>query len=344
MTSNNFQPDKVQRKAIEAEAARLVVLLENSTDPADRDAAHRWIASHPYHAVAYASAADIWKKGERIRLRADEQGLSDEDSIADGGEGPLQASGVPAVARASAMSRRAATTAMLSTAAAAVAGIGIARHFALFGDHRSTKKGQREIARLMDGSSISMNGDTSLDVLMDGNSRKVRLLRGEAMFDVARDEKRPFFVDLGDSEIRVLGTKFNIRRKEGATELAVTEGVVLVTNNGAAPVNVHAGSSALIQPGIATTLIQDRALVQQRVAWTEGFLEFEDKPLDEVVEEFNRYRKSPLVIGDPRIAGTLITGRFGLGESDEFVLALESSFDIKASEGGNGSVVLVQAN
>lgn len=333
----------MQREAIEAQAARLIVLLESSTDPADCDAAHRWIASHPYHAVAYASAADIWKKGERIRLRADEQGSSEEGLAAEGGEAPLQSNGV-SVVRAPVMSRRAVTTAMLSAAAAAVAGVGIARHFALFGDHRTTKKGQREIARLTDGSSISMNGDTSLDVLMDGNSRKVRLLRGEAMFDIARDEKRPFFVDLGDSEIRVLGTKFNIRRKDGVTELAVTEGVVLVTNNGAAPVNVHAGSSALIQPGIATTLIQDPALVQARVAWTEGFLEFEEKPLDEVVEEFNRYRTNPLVIGDPRIAGTLITGRFGLGESDEFVLALKSSFDIKALEGGNGSIVLVLAN
>lgn len=343
MTSNNLQPDKTQREEIEAEAARLVVLLESSTDPADRDAAHRWIASHPYHAVAYASAADIWKKGERIRLRADEQGSSEKGSIVDGGKALLQSNGVFA-AHAPVVSRRAVTTAIFSAAAAAVAGVGISRHFALFGDHRITKKGQREVARLTDGSSISMNGDTSLDVLMDGNSRKVRLLRGEAMFDIARDEKRPFFVDLGDSEIRVLGTKFNIRRKEGVTELAVTEGVVRVTNAGAEPVNVHAGSSALIQPGVATTLIQDRALVQQRVAWTEGFLEFEDKPLDEVVEEFNRYRKNPLVIGDPRIAGTLITGRFGLGESDEFVLALESSFDIKASKGGNGSVVLLQAN
>ncbi|AEG49819.1 anti-FecI sigma factor, FecR [Sphingobium chlorophenolicum L-1] len=247
-------------------------------------------------------------------------------------------------ARAPVMSRRAVTTALLSAAAAAVAGVGITRHFALFGDRRITKKGQREFARLTDGSSISMNGDTSLDVVMDGNSRKVRLLRGEAMFDIARDEKRPFFVDLGDSEIRVLGTKFNIRRKEGVTELAVTEGVVLVTNNGAAPVNVRAGSSAVIRPGIATTLIQDPALVRERVAWTEGFLEFEEKPLDEVVEEFNRYRTNPLVIGDPRIAGTLITGRFGLGESDEFVLALESSFDIKTSKGGNGSIVLLQVN
>ncbi|MBG6116417.1 MULTISPECIES: FecR family protein [unclassified Sphingobium] len=343
MTSNNLQPDKVQREAIEAQAARLVVLLESSTDPADRDAAHRWIASHPYHAVAYASAADIWKKGERIRLRADDQGLSEEGLAAECGEAPLQSNGV-SVVRAPVMSRRAVTAAMLSAAAAAVAGVGISTHFALFGDHRITKKGQREIARLTDGSSISMNGDTSLDVLMDGNSRKVRLLCGEAMFDIARDEKRPFFVDLGDSEIRVLGTKFNIRRKEGVTELAVTEGVVLVTNNGAEPVNVHAGSSAVIRPGIATTLIQDPALVQERVAWTEGFLEFEEKPLDEVVEEFNRYRANPLVIGDPRIAGTLITGRFGLGESDEFVLALESSFDIKASKGGNGSIILMQAD
>ncbi|MEC3948862.1 FecR family protein [Sphingobium sp. HWE2-09] len=236
------------------------------------------------------------------------------------------------------------TAALLGAAAATVAGIGLAGHFRLWGDHRATQLGQRETAQLSDGSSIAMNSDTSLDVLINGSQRKVRLLRGEAMFDIAKDVHRPFYVDLGDSEIKVLGTKFNIRRRDGVTELAVTEGVVLVANKGADPVKVHAGSSAFIRPGIATSIITDPGIVQQRIAWTEGFLEFEEEPLEEVVEEFNRYRKIPLTIGDPRIAGTLITGRFGLNEGDEFVLALESSFDIRASKGANGSVVLLQSD
>jgi transmembrane sensor len=141
----------------------------------------------------------------------------------------------------------------------------------------------------------------------------------------------------------VLGTKFNIRRREGVTELAVTEGVVAVSSTGTHPVTVSAGSSALIRPGIATTLVNDAGIVQQRVAWTEGFLEFDQQPLEEVVEEFNRYRANPIVIGDPRIAGTVITGRFGIDESDAFAEALQSSFDIAVSKTDKGALVLMQA-
>ncbi|MGK2909745.1 MAG: FecR family protein [Sphingobium sp.] len=341
--SNNFLPDKAQRQAIEAEAARLVVLIESRGEPADRAAADQWIGSHPYHAVAYAAAADVWSKGARVRLRGDEVQPDADNPVDIASSTPdVYASGNAGTFRS--ISRRTMTTAILGAAAATVAGIGLAGHFQLLGNHRITKRGQRETARLPDGSSIAMNGDTSLDVLINDSRRKVRLLRGEAMFDIAKDANRPFFVDLGDSEIKVLGTKFNIRRRDGVTELAVTEGVVLVTNRGADPVKVRAGSSALIRPGVATTLVADPGLVQQRVAWTEGFLEFEEEPLAGVVEEFNRYRKTPLAIGDPRIAGILITGRFGLNEGDEFVLALESSFDIKASKGANGSVVLMQSD
>ena len=73
------------------------------------------------------------------------------------------------------------------------------------------------------------------------------------------------------------------------------------------------------------------------------FLEFDQQPLEEVVEEFNRYRTKPIVIGDPRIMGTVITGRFGIDESDAFADALQSSFDIAVSRTDNGALVLMQA-
>ncbi len=327
----------MRRQAIEAEAARLVVLLEASQDAAERDAAYRWIAESPYHGVAFAAAAGAWNNGKRVRLRA-------EDDAAHGAAPEEQA--VPdgsAFSRFS-LSRRQVAGGLLATAAAGAGAIGLGMHFGLFGQRRSTLAGQRETAKLEDGSSIAMNGDTTLDVLLSDDRRQVRMLAGEAMFDVAKDPKRPFIVDLGDAQIRVLGTQFNVRRRKDVTELAVTEGVVSVYSLHTNPVEVHAGASALIRPGIATTLVEDPGLVRQRIAWTEGFLEFDERPLGEVVEEFNRYRKTPLVIGDPRISDTLITGRFGIEESAEFIDALQSSFDIRVEEGGSGSLILMRSD
>jgi transmembrane sensor len=334
------QPDKAQREAIDAEAARLVILLRSTDDKNAHDTAFQWINADPFHAVAFAAADDVWRKSDHLRLRTADQSTSEDVQVEtlhpDPADGKMADWTFP-------LSRRQAAGGLLAIAATVAAAAGLGMQFNLFGDRRKTGPGQRQTARLNDGSSISLNGDTTIDLLIDQRRRQVRLLRGEAMFDIAKDAKRPFLVDLGDAQIRVLGTKFNIRRREGVTELAVTEGVVAVSSTGTRPVTVSAGSSALIRPGIATTLVNDPGIVQQRVAWTEGFLEFDQQPLEEVVEEFNRYRANPIVIGDPRIAGTVITGRFGIDESDAFAEALQSSFDIAVSKTDNGALVLMQA-
>lgn len=340
MTLKLPQPDKAQREAIEAEAARLVILLRSSDDKDQHDEAFRWINADSFHAVAFAAADDAWRKSEHLRFRTADRSAEEDMQVQ-----PLQADPDDRTLAdwTFPLSRRQAVGGFLAMAATIAAGVGLGMQFNLFGDRRKTGMGQRQTARLNDGSSISLNGDTTIDLLIDHRRRQVRLVRGEAMFDIAKDAQRPFLVDLGDAQIRVLGTKFNIRRRESVTELAVTEGVVAVSSAGTHPVTVSAGSSALIRPGIATTLVNDPGIVQQRVAWTEGLLEFDQQPLEEVVEEFNRYRANPIVIGDPRIAGTVITGRFGIDESDAFAEALQSSFDIAVLKTDNGALILMQA-
>lgn len=232
----------------------------------------------------------------------------------------------------------------LAVAASALGLVGMGMWAGWFQDRHTTSHGEQGVARLADGSSISLNGDTMLDVSLSERQRNVRLLRGEAMFDIARDETRPFIVDLGDARVRVLGTKFNIRRRDELTELAVTEGVVAVAVPGAAAVEVRAGDSALIRPGGPTTLVSDPILVQHRIAWTKGFVEFDEQPLKDVISEFNRYSRTQMVIGDPRIDNVIITGRFGISESQEFISALESSFEIVAQPSGDGALILTQGD
>ncbi|MGC4251352.1 MAG: FecR domain-containing protein [Sphingobium sp.] len=219
--------------------------------------------------------------------------------------------------------------------------LGTGLHFMASGDRHSTQHGERTVAHLPDNSSIALNGETVLDVSLGKHRRLVRLEKGEALFDVARDEKRPFVIDLGGAEIEVLGTKFNVRRNTDFIELTVLEGLVAVSSGPAGKLKVPAGSAAIIRPGLTTAAIRDPNLVHQRASWVDGFLQFDNEPLEQVVEEFNRYRNAPLLIGDPRIRSTLIAGRFGIDESAEFVDALESSFDIRADRQTDGTVILM---
>lgn len=330
----NRRPNWAEQMAIEEEAARLVILLGSDRTSPESRAALVWIDADPRHAVAFAIAQDAWRKSARVRLR---QGNLFEKAT--------QAADMPIPSlpvKPGFLTRRQTIITGLSAAAlASVVGIGSA--FRLLGQRHRTGHAERAVAQFADGSSIAMNGETAMDVDMQESRRLVHLLRGEALFDVARDPARPFIIDLNGARIEVLGTKFNVRKREGTVELSVIEGLVSVSS-GKEFVKVPAGSTAIIRPGASVIAVKAPEVVQQRVAWSEGFLEFNNRPLEEIVEEFNRYRTSPIIIGDPRIGSTIITGRFGLTESDEFVAALESSFGIIAAKGLNGEVSLMQSD
>jgi transmembrane sensor len=138
---------------------------------------------------------------------------------------------------------------------------------------------------------------------------------GEALFDVVHDSNRPFRVVLGNSEIRVLGTRFNIyRRPTGSTTVTVLEGKVEVRgfgNGGSgqpewtrtleANEQIDYSSLGLVHEPHAT-------LAQDSVHWRTGYYRFENQPVETVLDELTRYTDQHIVIRDPRIAELRING------------------------------------
>lgn len=236
------------------------------------------------------------------------------------------------------MSRRSLGLSLL--AASTVGAVGLGRAFLTDGERHETRRGQQSVARLVDGSSISLNTDTRLDVSVDSSKRHVRFMEGEALFTIARDEARPFIVNLGNARVEVLGTAFNIRKKTDVVELTVTHGLVSVIGASGQGTRVGAGKTTLIRPDVIATTDLDEALLRQRVAWQDGYIELNAETLDQAVAEFNRYRDQPILIGDPRIASLAIAGRFGVHDSDAFVTALHASFAITAERTTDGVVIL----
>ncbi|OJU18943.1 MULTISPECIES: FecR domain-containing protein [unclassified Sphingomonas] len=320
-----------ERKAIRAAAAAWVVRLDAAPgDPSLRDDADRWIDADPRHAVAFAEAQLAWEAAPHIRLR-DEEG-QDEEATA-----PEEAL-VPA---APMISRRAVGLGLL--AASAVGAVGLGRLLLPGEERRATTRGEQSLTRLADGSSIRLNTATTLAISLSRARRKVRMIEGEALFDVARDPRRPFIVDLGDAEVRVIGTSFNIRKRADRTELTVTRGLVAVSDVEGQSIRVGAGETTLIRPGVLAVADPGEALIRQRTAWQDGVIELNDETIEEAVAEFNRYRDQPIVVADPRIGSLVISGRFGIHESREFVEALKSSFAIAAVTTANGSIALTGA-
>ncbi len=91
-----------------------------------------------------------------------------------------------------------------------------------------TEIGENRSVALADGSIISLGGDTRIEVAMSENVRAIELVRGEALFKVAKDSARPFKVRAGDATIIAVGTEFNVERDSDRAVVSVTEGRVVV--------------------------------------------------------------------------------------------------------------------
>ena len=143
---------------------------------------------------------------------------------------------------------------------------------------------------LADGTTVYLNAESELRFpkQFKGKSRKV-YLEGEGYFDVQRDEKQPFVVEVKQVEVRVLGTSFGIRAYTGEANVLTT----LVRGR----VNVEAGGKQVeLSPGQQADFNRgnDRLTVtevdvEQYVSWKDGRLVFDNKPLEFILEELGRW-------------------------------------------------------
>ncbi|MDX3911398.1 MAG: FecR domain-containing protein [Sphingobium sp.] len=324
-------------RAIEAEAARLYLQARDSDADGEWQKAYAWIARDPAHGFAFAKAEAGWELAERLNELPAGRIDTPADTAMLGADQSEHA--IPEAL----VGRRA-----LLRMAAAAAVVGVAGTVTLrlvrTVDRYRTALGETRTVRLADGSLVHLNTNSSIEVALQDNLRSIRLLKGEAQFDVAHDKSRPFIVEADGTQVRALGTMFNVRLRQDLTELTVIEGVVAVRNGGSPIRKIGGGKSAAVRSGsIAVTPIEP-AQVKQRTAWQEGMVQFDGDTLAQAVEEFNRYRATPLVIGDPAIASLRVGGTFQVNRSNDFVEALESSFGVRAVAGSDDSVILVAAD
>lgn len=204
---------------------------------------------------------------------------------------------------------------------------------ALLDDLRSdfhTAQGEQRRISLADGSQVLLNTDSAVAVDVEGSERRVRLLRGEAFFQVAHAPERPFWVEAGLARARVTGTAFSVDRAGDEVSVTVAEGRVetSVEASAAAPVPLAPGQSIsyLGRRGQEVRTVD----VARDLAWRQGRLVFIQEPLSRVVEQINRYRRGRLVIVDPALNDRPVTAVFSLDRLEEAVDALEQSIGLPA--------------
>lgn len=199
----------------------------------------------------------------------------------------------------------------------------------------TTKRGEIRLVPLDDGSSVTLNTDSTVTIRYRANERRVELVRGEAWFDVARDRARPFVVTAGDTLLRAVGTSFSVQRlKNTPVQVVVRTGVVEATRaNMPTPQRLIANTRTISAEAAAfATKPIAPAEVSRALAWREGSLSFEDMPLSEVVEQFARYSDLRISFADPAIGTETVTGLYAANNPAGFAKAVARTLHLQVEQ------------
>lgn len=201
--------------------------------------------------------------------------------------------------------------------------------------------GQQATATLEDGTTVTLNTDSILEVDYGALRRDVRLIAGQALFKVVHNAARPFVVTAGDRQVIDVGTEFEVHLEGQKVSVALLEGQVRVQPLATTPRGREPEPVAILAPGeqlIAGTegdVVVKPADVEQLVSWKSGRVRFDDTPLPEAVAEMNRYNHTPIVLADPSLSDIRITGSFRAGQSWPFAEAVGEAFSLKAEVNGD---------
>jgi len=211
-----------------------------------------------------------------------------------------------------------------------------------------TSVGQRSTIDLPDGSTIELNTDSLVQTNFTEQGRNLVLIRGEALFNVAKDPDRPFIVEADGKRITAIGTSFSVRLVDNEVRVTLIEGVVNVDRVDEAGAilasedqqRLVAGQQLVALNALPFKITSINPVVA--TSWRQGRLVFDNEPLDSVVDEVNRYLTNKIVIGDDAgLADLRVSGIFRVGSVSSFAAALETSFPVEAQPKDNaGQVVL----
>ncbi|HLZ76844.1 FecR family protein [Phenylobacterium sp.] len=206
----------------------------------------------------------------------------------------------------------------------------------------ATAKGQHQRVTLADGSVIDLNAETRLTARISGSERRITLAEGEAVFDVTSDKTRPFTVDTAQGAVRVVGTQFDVKSRDGELTVTVARGKVAVrsaaADASADPVFLTPGMQLSL--GAARTEAVAHVDPQATFAWREGRLVYRDQPLTAVVADLNRQFPEQIAIGDPTLDKIRITGVIVLDNPQAVTSRLALMLPIRAISSERGLLLL----
>jgi len=303
--------DPPHEPRVRAEAAAWLARRQTRPeDPQTRAALQAWLDQDERHRAAFSNVTEVWEVLP--------------GAVAETRRSPVKPRG-----------RSLASLALAACLLLVFAGVG-----ALLWTGRShvyqTAVGQQQSLALDDGTRVTLNTDSRIEVVFKRRERRVRLDRGEVAFDVAHDAKRPFVVWQGETQVRALGTSFVVRRDPDRLQVTLVKGRVEVDRQA----DRERRRIAMLKPGDRLTMIGeggaviDRPAFETILAWRKGEVMFDDVMLLEAANEVNRYTTTRRIRIDPSAASLRISGVFRISDSADFVETASALLGLKVSNQG----------
>ena len=227
----------------------------------------------------------------------------------------------------------------------------------------TTRIGEQASYKLQDGSTITLNTNTSVKVNYSENQRKLTLLQGEANFDVVKNNLRPFTVFTRDKSFTALGTIFNLQTDEhklSNIELLVKEGEVLLSNTDdikeslnkrLSPTEleylpgtiIYSGEMAIVEESRGPKVLKvSKEKQMSNLAWQQGMLIFNGEPLEQVLKEISRYSDNKFVILEPKLTKITVSGLFKTNDLNGLLSSLQNNLAIDYKRVKNNTIELSQ--
>nr|WP_283950189.1 FecR family protein [Pseudomonas piscis] len=194
----------------------------------------------------------------------------------------------------------------------------------------STGRGQRRDFTLADGSRLSLDAESSVDLSFDHQQRLVLLRHGQLLIQVASDPRRPLLVRTQQGQVQALGTRFLVSQEADATRVVVQEHSVRLRLRTGDEQDLQQGQAALLYPGRIERLTQDQA---HRGDWLSGRLNVLDDSLEQVIAALRPYCRGYVRVS-PAVSRLRVQGVFPLDDPQRALDALEQTLPVRIERFG----------
>lgn len=188
-----------------------------------------------------------------------------------------------------------------------------------------TRRGQRQDFDLTDGSRLSLNANSAVDLQFDDRQRLVILRHGELVIQVAPDPRRPLRVRTAQGEIRALGTRFLVAQEQDASRVVVLQHSVQARLFDGTTLDLQEGQSALLYARQIAPVAADQL---HRADWLSGRLNVLDEPLEQVIDTLRPYHRGFVRVA-PEVRSLRVQGVFPLDDPDRVFTALAETLPIR---------------